>query len=109
MEGYGKYIYENGEYYIGEFKNDKRNGKGQEFYKNGNLKYEGNFANDCFEGYGKGIYEDGKYYIGEWKNGKQNGKGKEYYKNGNLQYEGNFIDNHLKDMENLFMKMVIMV
>ena len=47
-EGNGKYIFEDGEYYIGEFKNDKRNGKGIEYYKNGNIKYEGEFINGEF-------------------------------------------------------------
>ena len=48
-----------GEYLIG-----KRNGKGKEYYYNGNLESE----------YG---------YI----NGKRNGKGKEYYDNGELHFE----------------------
>ena len=47
-EGNGKYIFEDGEYYIGEFKNNKRNGKGIEYYKNGNIKYEGEFINGEF-------------------------------------------------------------
>ena len=32
FEGNGKYIWENGEYYIGEWKNGLRNGKGIEYY-----------------------------------------------------------------------------
>ena len=63
-----KIEYENGEYYIGEFKNGLKNGKGILYYKNGNIKYDGYFIDDKFEGNGKYIYEDGKYYIGEWKN-----------------------------------------
>ena len=39
-EGNGKEIYENGEYYIGQFKNGLRNGKGKLYYANGNIKYE---------------------------------------------------------------------
>ena len=58
-EGNGKYIYENGEYYIGECKNNLKHGKGTEYYKNGNIKYEGDFINDKFEGNGK--------YIGRWR------------------------------------------
>ena len=44
--GYGKCIYENGEYYIGECKNGSRHGKGKIYYKNGNILYVGEF----FEG-----------------------------------------------------------
>ena len=36
----------NGYYYIGQFKDDLKNGKGIEYYKNGNIKYEGDFIND---------------------------------------------------------------
>jgi len=32
IEGNGKYIFENGNYYIGQFKNDLRNGKGILYY-----------------------------------------------------------------------------
>ena len=60
-EGDGKYIYENGEYYIGQFLNGLKHGKGIVYYKNGTIKYDGNFVNNKFEGYGKFIDEDGKY------------------------------------------------
>ena len=43
-EGIGKYIYENGEYYVGQLLNDNKHGKGTEFYKNGNIKYDGYFV-----------------------------------------------------------------
>ena len=38
FEGNGKYIWEDGEYYIGEYKNGLRNGKGIEYYANGKIK-----------------------------------------------------------------------
>ena len=69
---YGKYIFEKSgkvrEYNIntnilifeGEYLNRKRNGKGKEFYENGEIKY-----------------------VGEYLNGNKNGKGQEYYENGN--------------------------
>ena len=88
----GTRYYENGDYYIGEFKNDHRNGKGVEYYKNGNKKYEGDFFNSKYEGYGKYIYENGDYYIGEFKNGFFHGNGKEYSKDGNIKFEGEFIE-----------------
>ena len=39
---------EDGSYFLGQFKNGLRNGKGIEYYKNGNIKYEGNFINGEF-------------------------------------------------------------
>ena len=49
-EGNGKCIWENGEYYIGQYKNGLFNGKGIEYYSNGKIKYEGDFINDKFVG-----------------------------------------------------------
>ena len=89
---YGKMIYENGEYYIGEFKRGLRHGKGLLCYKN-KSKYIGDWINDKVEGNGKNIDVNGNYYIGEWKNGSKHGKGIIYYKNGNIKYEGDFINN----------------
>ena len=89
---YKKKIYDNGDYYIGEMLNDKAHGKGILYYKNGNIKYDGDFVNDKFEGNGKYIWENGNYYIGQWLNDKRHGKGILYYKNGNIKYDGDFVN-----------------
>ena len=89
----GKYIYDDGKYYIGEFQNNTPNGYGIKYNKNGNILYEGSFINGKFEGNGKYIREDGTIYIGQWKNGLCNGKGTMYYPNGNIKYEGDWVDN----------------
>ena len=72
--------------------NGKRHGKGKVYYKNGDIKYDGDFVNDKCEGNGKYIYEGGKYYIGQLLNGKRHGKGKVYYKNGDIKYDGDFVN-----------------
>ena len=48
-------------YYIGEVsKNDnKRNGSGVEYNKDGTLKYKGDFKNDLYDGQGILYFEDG--------------------------------------------------
>jgi hypothetical protein len=92
----GKYIYEDGKYYLGEFKNNLPNGKGVKYYSNGNIQYEGHFRNGKYEGKGKFILEDGSYYIGQFKNGLRNGKGIKYYSNGNIMLEGDWIDGEIK-------------
>ena len=89
---YKKKIYDNGEYYIGEMLNDVPHGKGIKYYKNGNIKYDGEFVNGKYEGNGKYIWEDGNYYIGQFLNGKRHGKGIDYYKNGNIKYDGKFVN-----------------
>jgi len=58
-----KYIYENGDYYIGEWLNNLKLGKGKLYYKNGKIKYEGDFIKDKFEGNGKYIYENGEIIL----------------------------------------------
>ena len=86
-----KYIYEDGEYYIGGRLNGLKHGIGAIYYKNGKIKYKGYFIKDEFEGIGKYIYENGEYYIGKWLNGLKHGFGRIYYNNGKIKYEGNFI------------------
>ena len=56
-EGKGKYIWENGNYYIGQFKNGIRSGRGTMFYSSGKILYDGDFINDKYEGNGKYICE----------------------------------------------------
>ena len=82
------------EKYIGQIVNGFRHGKGNLYYKNGSLKYQGDFLYDNFEGNGKMVYENGFYYIGQFKKGIFNGKGKLFYENGNIYYEGDFIDDY---------------
>ena len=45
-EGKGQYIWEDGKYYIGQWKNGLFHGKGIEYYSNGKIKYEGDYIND---------------------------------------------------------------
>ena len=92
FDGVGKYYYENDEYYIGQFKNGLKNGKGIEYYPNGNIKYDGEFVDDKYEGNGKYIYKNGESYRGKFKNGFLHGKGVYYYENGKICYEGDFIN-----------------
>ena len=87
-----KKVYENGEYYIGDFLNGLKHGKGKLYYKDNTIKYEGDFANDKYEGKGKYIYKSGNFYIGDFLNGLRHGKGIEYYKNNTIKYEGNLVN-----------------
>ena len=51
-EGYGVYYYENGDKYDGNWKNDKKEGKGYYFYNQTGEVYKGNFNNDLPNGMG---------------------------------------------------------
>ena len=102
-EGNGKFtfighsynnLYEDGEYYIGQFKNNKFNGRGMIFYRDNTLKYVGFFINDIYNGEGKLIIAKGCYYTGQFKNGKRNGKGI-LYSEDKVIYKGNFVEDKI--------------
>ena len=61
--------------YEGEYLNNKKNGKGKEYY----------------EFYGKLLYE------GEYLNDKKNGEGKEYFLNGEIKFIGRFLNGEMWD------------
>ena len=103
--------------YEGEYLKGKRNGKGKEYYEDGEILFEGEYYNDL-RWNGKGydhshniVYElkngtglvkeyhkiNKKDYIlefeGECLYGKKTGKGKEYhYLDGRLEYEGEYLN-----------------
>ena len=89
-EGNGRLVFKNGNYYVGQFRNNKFNGRGIFYYKRNVIKYIGDFVDNLYEGNGIKYYENGESYEGEFKKGLRHGKGCEYYKNKNLKYEGDF-------------------
>ena len=91
-EGQGIYNFNNGETYVGEFKNDLREGIGIYYYKDGS-SYNGNWEKDKKHGYGIYSYPDNEAYVGEWKYGKYDGLGIFFYRNGD-KYVGEVNENH---------------
>ena len=117
--GYGIYP-ERENVYIGNWKNNLSDGKGQEVYLGNNKEvpylYNGKYLNGS-KIYGSLFYRDGSYYEGgfnhfgkfngkgtyfwaktkikyegEWFNDKMNGQGKMLYTDGSI-YEGGFVNN----------------
>ncbi|HMT03562.1 MAG TPA: hypothetical protein PKD00_09715 [Burkholderiales bacterium] len=86
-----KAIYSDGTIYEGEFKNNKKWGKGILTYPDGTT-YEGEFEDDKKNGSGQSTYRDGTIYEGEFKNNKKHGKGILTYPDGTT-YEGEFKNN----------------
>ena len=106
---HGTRLLENGNKYVGYFRNGNFNGNGQFFFKNGTIyeggnkdgladgfgtmsfsngsKYVGYFKKDKYHGKGKYTYKNGDTYVGQYENGYKNGKGKYTYKDGSF-YEG---------------------
>ena len=50
--------YKNGDMYIGEIENEKKEGYGIMYYSNSNM-YEGEWKKDARDGYGELFYSDG--------------------------------------------------
>ncbi len=82
-DGYGKYIWENGDEYIGNWKNNKKDGKGTYLFASGS-KYSGEFKNGKRYGKGTYIWADGEKHTGQWMNNKQHGEGSYYRKDGSV-------------------------
>lgn len=63
----GKYLFDNGDKYNGEWVNGLRNGYGRYDYHTGEW-YLGDFKNDTISGQGNYRLLDGKWISGKWKN-----------------------------------------
>ena len=77
---------------IFEIKNG--NGRVEEYYDNGNIKFEGEYLNGKKNGKGKEYNNKGiKEYEGDYLKGKKHGQGKEYNSyDGKLEFEGQFLN-----------------
>jgi hypothetical protein len=80
----------NGEKYVGEYKDDKRNGQGTYTFNNGN-EYVGEWRDDERNGQGTFTFADGEKYVGQWKDGQPNGLGTYTFLTGH-KFDGNFKD-----------------
>ena len=110
-KGYVKEYSEDGFIFEGKYLKGEKNGKGKEFYDNGNIKFEGDYLKGKKNGIGKEYYLtkkllfEGEYLLGKKWNGKGydlngniiyllnngNGKVKEFY-NDNLIFEGEYLN-----------------
>jgi hypothetical protein len=83
--------YDNGDYYIGELKNDTRHGHGTFYWKNGDL-YEGEWKNGKMHGQGELHWTNGDWYKGEWKNDKRHGQGVFYSTENKRTDKGEYVN-----------------
>ena len=89
--GKGIYVHEQGEKYEGTWKESQRHGLGRQFYKDGNIKYEGQFRNGGKEGNGIYYFRNGNRFEGEFRNNLMNGRGTYFYANGDV-FVGDFVN-----------------
>ena len=77
--------------YEGEYLNGKKNGKGKEYGRYGEIIFKGYYLNGKRNGPGKEYDSEQFIFEGNYLNGERNGKGKEY-KNGELKFEGEYLN-----------------
>lgn len=94
-----KESYDNGRYEGYFDKEGLRSGFGKYFWNSGS-RYEGNWEEDVRKGHGAFFWTDGSRYEGEWENDKMNGYGTYYSANGSV-FQGQW-----KDDQKLFGKQV---
>tara|TARA_B100000787_G_C16097871_1_gene252037 strand:+ start:123 stop:833 length:711 start_codon:yes stop_codon:yes gene_type:complete len=82
IDGFGKYEWDDGSFYHGQFKDELQNGKGTYRYESGYV-YSGSFLNGQRNGKGKSLYLSGDSYVGDWYYDKMNGEGIYTWNNGN--------------------------
>ncbi|MDC3140435.1 hypothetical protein OBA40_03660, partial [Alphaproteobacteria bacterium] len=70
----GTFNYDNGNKYIGEYKNGKINGQGKFFYKSGAI-YDGNNKDGLAHGFGSLTFKNGDKYEGYFLKDKYHGAG----------------------------------
>ena len=85
-QSYVTETYSNGDQYVGEIWNGKRNGQGTyNFAKTGNIIYVGEFRNGKRHGQGTETFANGNKYVGEFRDDKRNGQGTYTYASGRIK------------------------
>lgn len=84
-------MYPEGTTYRGAVKNSMANGLGVLTFQNGEFRYEGNWLNDKPNGPGKEYYKDGSRFEGSFLDGNKSGNGRYTWKDGS-SYDGNFVN-----------------
>ena len=100
IHGTGTYYYGSsdplkpGSRYIGEFKENSRNGNGRYVLPDGS-EYDGTWRDGVMNGRGVFTWPDKSFYDGEWKDGKRNGQG--LLKTGDgFCYDGTWVNNAME-------------
>ena len=88
--GNGKYTFFSGDQYIGEFAEDRFNGKGRYINAAGKVTYDGEWRNGKRCGIGKMYFGNGEYYHGMFHDDFMCGRGVYYYENGIPSFVGEF-------------------
>jgi hypothetical protein len=94
---YGNFTYPNGDKYVGEWKDDKKNGQGTYTWGDGSQwngdKYVGQYIDGKGTGQGTYTFANGDKYLGQFFAGKRTGQGTYTFADGE-KYVGQFKDDN---------------
>jgi len=92
--GKGTYTFAKGKKYVGEFKDGKMHGKGISTFANGD-RYVGEFQDNQMTGWGAYTRADGSQQVGEFKKAQLDGLGIEYSSPNSIKSSGRFHEDKL--------------
>ena len=98
--GQGTYTFADGTKFSGEYKDDMLNGKGTATFAGGN-KFIGEFKDGIYNGQGTFTFANGDKYVGEFKVAKRNGQGSLTFADG-TRYIGEWKDNNYNGQGSVF-------
>jgi hypothetical protein len=90
-DDYAKIVYNDGDFYSGPVRDNKKNGHGQLVFNDGTM-YVGDFVNDQFHGKGRITWPDNSIFEGDLDNGAISGHGRFTTTEGNV-YDGEWRGN----------------
>lgn len=99
----GIFIYPDGSYYKGSFRDNSFHGPGKFTYKPNGTTFTGDWREDKPNGKGLEVYPDGSKFEGDFKDGKKHGEGKFTWVDGKI-YKGGFSEGLFEGDGKLFMK-----
>jgi hypothetical protein len=89
QSGHGRFVFACGHIYEGDWRLGKRHGPGRFLYANGNC-YAGDFQDNKRHGRGRYQHASGDVYEGDWRADCMHGRGRYLYAASGDEYEGEF-------------------
>jgi len=89
QNGTGKFVYADGSWLEGGFKDGKANGA-VAYHAAGGFEYRGSYKNGVRSGQGTTTWPDGDYFTGNFENDQREGFGTFYHKDGKIVQQGRY-------------------
>ena len=87
MDGHGTRRFPNGNLYVGNYSDGRRNGNGRHIFANGD-QYVGTFKDDAMHGAGRYYFKNNESFEGTFNRGRKEGRGKYQWSDGTIDIIG---------------------